>query len=109
MAATTGNQTEQITAIMQVQAKQGHEEDALRELHREKAPSSQEGCLNYSVWEDMKKPGLYTAIGLWANQTVFNEHMQENKDAMSTASEVMEGAMNVALLRSVSRAEAGRS
>ena len=104
----SGNQSEQISAIMQIQAKQGHEKDALRELHREKAPSPEEGCLNYSVWEDKKKPGSYTAIGLWANQAAFNEHMKENKDAMSKASEVMEGGMNVAILRPVSRAEADR-
>ena len=91
-----------ISAIAEIKAKAGHEEEVRVILHELVAPSLAEpGCTVYHLLEDKKKPGSFSTYEEWESVSLLEKHLggAAAKDALDKAQPMLDGEMKLTVLR----------
>ena len=91
-----------ISAIAEINAKAGHEEEVRVILHELVAPSRAEaGCEVYHLLEDKKKPGRFSTYEEWDNVASLEKHLagSESKASLEKAQPMLDGDMKLTIFR----------
>ena len=91
-----------ISAIAEIVAKAGHEEEVRVILHELVGPSRAEpGCEVYHLLEDKNKPGSFSTYEEWANIGSLQAHLESagTKAALDKAKPMLDGDMKLTVFR----------
>lgn len=91
-----------ISAIAEINAKAGHEEEVRVILHELVGPSrAQDGCEVYHLLEDKKKPGSFSTYEEWDKVGSLEKHLagEGTKAALEKAKPMLDGEMKLTILR----------
>lgn len=91
-----------ISAIAEMKAKAGHEEEVRVILHELVAPSrAEEGCEVYHLLEDKKKPGSFSTYEEWDKVSSLERHLAGAgaRASLEKAQPMLDGEMKLTVLR----------
>jgi quinol monooxygenase YgiN len=93
---------EKISAVAEIKAKAGHEEEVRVILHELVLPARAEpGCERYHLLEDKTNPGSFSTYEEWENVKSLEAHLagEDAKAALAKAHPILDGDMKLTVFR----------